>query len=72
MEFANQLRFRNLFLLVSSLFVLDLLLPDMIPMLDEIILALLAIVIGNLKKKTTGADPGTTIEGEIIDDGAEK
>ena len=72
MEFANQLRFRNLFLLVSFLFILDLLLPDMIPMLDEIILALLAIVIGNLKKKTTGPDPGTTIEGEVIDDGSEK
>ena len=50
-DFISRLRFKNLFLLISVLFILDLLIPDMIPMLDEIILALLTILLGNLKKK---------------------
>ena len=52
-EFTGRLRFKNLFLLISCLLILDLLIPDMIPMLDEIILALLTILLGNLKKKTS-------------------
>lgn len=55
-----------MFVLITALFILDLLLPDMIPMLDEIILGLLAIMLGNLKK-TSGNDTGTVIEGEVID-----
>jgi hypothetical protein len=52
-DFISRLRFKNLFLLISVLFILDLLIPDMIPMLDEIILALLTILLGNLKKKSS-------------------
>lgn len=67
-KFADRLRFKNLFILITALFLLDLLLPDMIPMLDEIVLALLAVFLGNLKKKTSGSKAGTVIEGEIIGD----
>jgi len=66
-QFANRLRFKNLFVLITTLFILDLLLPDMIPMLDEIILGLLAVLLGNLKKKPTASKSGTVIEGEITD-----
>ncbi|WP_366520638.1 DUF6116 family protein, partial [Accumulibacter sp.] len=37
LRFAERLRFPQLFLLALTLFVLDLLLPDMIPFVDEIL-----------------------------------
>lgn len=66
-QFANRLRFKNLFVLITALFILDMLLPDMIPMLDEIVLGLLAVLLGNLKKKTHASKSGTVIDGELID-----
>ncbi len=48
---ANQLRFRNLFFIVITLFFVDLLIPDFIPLIDEIILGLLAIILANWKKE---------------------
>lgn len=68
LEFANQLKFRNLFLLISCLFIIDLLVPDMIPMIDEIILGLLTILLANWKKGKARDKQGNTIDGEIIDD----
>jgi len=64
MAYANQLKFKNLFLLILSLFVIDLLVPDMIPMIDEIVLGLLAIVLANWKKEKK--KQGTLIEGEVV------
>jgi len=49
LNFANQLKFRNLFLIVTGLFFADLLIPDFIPFIDEIILGLLAIILANWK-----------------------
>ena len=64
------LKFKNLFLLILGLFVLDLLVPDMVPMIDEIILGLLAILLANLKKEESQVDQndlkGNVIEGEVI------
>ncbi len=68
---ANQLKFKNLFFLVISLFLIDLLIPDFIPFIDEIILGLLAIILANWKKERTQDDEGTLIEGEIIDENKE-
>lgn len=68
LAFANQLKFRNLFLVVISLFVIDLLVPDFIPMIDEIILGLLAIILANWKKERNQDKPGNLIEGEIINE----
>ena len=67
LEFANRLKFKNLFLLITVLLILDLLVPDMIPMLDEIILGILAIILGNLKN-TPGDGSGTVIEGEVVNE----
>ncbi|MFT5425300.1 MAG: hypothetical protein ACI9ZT_000224 [Gammaproteobacteria bacterium] len=64
---ANQLKFRNLFFLVTGLFLIDLLLPDFIPFIDEIILGLMAIILANWKKERNQNKEGTLIEGEIID-----
>ena len=68
LAYANQLKFRNLFLLVTGLFVIDLLVPDFIPMADEIILGLLTIILGNWKIETEQERPGTVIEGEIVNE----
>ncbi|MFB3100451.1 MAG: DUF6116 family protein [Gammaproteobacteria bacterium] len=69
---ANQLRFRNLFFLVISLFLVDLLLPDFIPFIDEIILGLLAIILANWKKERNQDNERTLIEGEIIHNDEDK
>ncbi|MCG8325644.1 MAG: hypothetical protein MI673_09010 [Thiotrichales bacterium] len=68
MSFANGLKFRDLFLLVAGLFVVDMIVPDMIPMIDEIILGLLAILLANLKKDKQELQEGNVIEGEVVND----
>ncbi|MCU7866592.1 MAG: hypothetical protein KZQ92_21775 [Candidatus Thiodiazotropha sp. (ex Lucinoma borealis)] len=50
LKFADKLRFRQLFLLTASLFVIDLLIPDMIPFVDELLLGLLALLFGSWRK----------------------
>ncbi len=79
---ANQLRFRNLFFIVITLFFVDLLIPDFIPLVDEIILGLLAIILANWKKERNqdkeakviedGVIEGEVIEGEIVNDDEDK
>ncbi len=64
---ANQLKFRNLFFLVTCLFLIDLLVPDFIPFIDEIILGLMAIILANWKKERHQDKEGTLNEGEILD-----
>lgn len=51
LRFASRLRFPQLFALVATVFVLDLLIPDVIPFADEIILGLLTLLLGSLKKR---------------------
>lgn len=65
--FANQLKFKNLFLLILCLFVIDMLVPDMIPMIDEIILGLLTILLANWKKGSSRNKHENIIDGETID-----
>lgn len=70
MAFANRLKFKELFLLILALFLLDLVVPDPIPMIDEIILGLLTLLLASLKKEPdineqTRSD-GDVIEGEVI------
>ncbi len=69
MAFANRLRFKQLFLLILALFVLDLVAPDPIPMIDEIILGLLTLLLASYKKEPVSQDQnrqGNVIEGEVI------
>ena len=66
---ANQLRFRNLFFIVIGLFFVDLLLPDFIPFIDEIILGLLAIILANWKKERNQDKEGKVIEGGLSEGG---
>lgn len=47
---TSKLRFPQLFLLVGALFLLDLLIPDLIPFADEILLGLLTVLLGSLQR----------------------
>ena len=67
LAFANKLKFKNLFIFVICLFALDLVIPDFIPLIDEIILGLLAIILANWKKERRQEKKGNLIEGEVID-----
>ncbi len=50
-RFASRLRFPQLFAIAATLFVLDLLVPDLIPFLDEILLGLATILLGTWQKE---------------------
>lgn len=72
LRYASNLKFGNLFLITVSLFIADLLIPDFIPLIDEIILGLLAIILANWKKDRTLNKKGDVIEGEIVNEDNEK
>jgi len=50
-SFARDLRFPQLFFLAAAVFVLDVLIPDGIPFADEVVLALVTLMLGRWKKK---------------------
>ena len=47
---AGRLRFPYLFLVTTALFLLDLFIPDVIPLADEILLGLGVLLLGSLRK----------------------
>ena len=49
-EFAAGLRFPTLFFLTATLFLVDLCVPDVIPVADELLLALGTLLLGSLRK----------------------
>ena len=51
LRWASSLQFPYLLLLTSALFVLNLFVPDVIPLVDEIIMGLIAVVLASLRKK---------------------
>jgi hypothetical protein len=58
-RFAAGLRFPTLFKLVAALFVVDLFMPDLIPFLDEILLALGTLLLAALRKRRAAPlEPG--------------
>jgi hypothetical protein len=58
-RFAAGLRFPTLFKLVGALFLADLVLPDLIPFADEILLALLTLLVGSFRKQREAAPDST-------------
>ena len=51
LPFAARLRFPYLFALFAALFVLDLLIPDVLPFADEILFGLLALLFASVRKR---------------------
>jgi hypothetical protein len=61
-RFAAGLRYPALFKLLLVLFVVDFFVPDVIPFFDEIVLALATLLVGAIRKRSTGV--ASILEGE--------
>lgn len=48
--FGSRLRFPQLFTFVLVVFLIDLVIPDAIPFVDEVLFGLLTVLLGSLKK----------------------
>ncbi len=46
----GQLRYKNLFLIAAALLLVDLAIPDIIPLLDEILLGILTLVLWSWRR----------------------
>lgn len=57
---AAKLRFPQLFLFTAALFFLDLLVPDLIPFFDEVLLGLITLLLGMWKKSPQEIEAGPT------------
>ena len=57
LAFAARLRFPQLFLLTAAVFILDLLIPDIIPFADEILLGLVTVLLGSARRKNSVIPP---------------
>ena len=63
LAFAARLRFPTLFWITGGLFLVDLLIPDLIPFADEILLGLATLILSNWQKPV-GNERGSVIEHE--------
>ena len=50
-RYAAGLRFPTLLLVVGALFVIDVLVPDVIPFIDEIMLAFTTLMLASIRKR---------------------
>lgn len=57
LRWASRLRFPYLFFLTLILFVLNLFIPDALPMADELIMGLCALLLASIRKKPGQASP---------------
>lgn len=56
-NWAKTLRFKQLFFLTLFLFLIDALIVDPIPLIDELLLGLATLLLGSLRKKSKGDGP---------------
>jgi len=68
-RFGARLRFPHLLLLTGALFVFDLVLPDALPFLDEILLGLLAMLFAIWKKRDGVGSGDPAVPREVPSDG---
>ncbi len=61
--FLGRLSYPRLFAITAALFVIDLIVPDFIPLADEILLGLGSLLLANLKRRKTPPSAGNVIEG---------
>jgi len=55
-ERLSRLRFPTLFLALTGIFLIDLLIPDFIPFVDELLLGIATLIVGNLTRRRNGAE----------------
>jgi hypothetical protein len=53
-RFAAKLRFPTLFVITACLFLVDLVIPDVIPFADELLLGLGTLLLGSLRRRKQG------------------
>lgn len=63
LAWARRLKYPTLFKVTAALFVLSVLVPDPIPLVDEILLGLATLALANWKNRNA-----RTIEGEVVED----
>jgi hypothetical protein len=54
-QFLSRLSFPKLFLLLTGLFLVDAVIPDMIPFMDEAVLGILAVIVGSWRQRRAGS-----------------
>ncbi len=54
---AARLRYPHLFLLLAGLFLVDLVVPDVLPFVDEALLALLTVLVGSWRTRREPPQP---------------
>ncbi|MEG3157410.1 DUF6116 family protein [Lysobacter zhanggongensis] len=70
MRFLGKLSYPRLFMVAAALFVLDMLVPDMVPFVDELLLGLGTLLLANWKKRK---DPDSAkAERDVIDGDARR
>ena len=64
---AGRLRYPQLFFAALALFLVDLVIPDMIPFVDEILFGVLTVILGSLRPDGAGeeADEGPRTEKDV-------
>lgn len=55
-ERLAKLRFPTLFLILAGLFLLDLAIPDFIPLVDELLLGIATLIVANLTRRRGDAE----------------
>jgi hypothetical protein len=72
LRWASGLRFPYLFLLTALLFVFNLFVPDVVPVVDELIMGLVAMTLASLRKKRpveegVAKSPPEDMEGDKVE-----
>ncbi len=57
-RYAEKLSFPRLFLLTGGLFLVTLVVPDPLPFVDEILLGLLTLMVGSIRRRSSRAQDG--------------
>ena len=66
MRFLGKLSYPRLFMVAAALFVLDMLVPDMVPFVDELLLGLGTLLLANWKDRGATPRKGNVIDGESV------
>ena len=59
---AGRLRFPVLFFMTGALFLADVLLPDAIPLIDEVVLGLVTVLLGSWKRRREPVEGDRSVE----------